>query len=70
MTASDVVVLLLVLGFLALYATFWLRTLFDIRRSDLDSPTRGLWTLGIIFFQFLGPMAWWWVGPGARHRGL
>ena len=66
--AGSILLLLISLGVLALYIVFWFRTWQDIQRADLDASSRGMWTLAILVFQFFGPLAWWWAGPGTRHR--
>ena len=68
---DDLGSLALFLGFvvaLILYVIFWVRTLEDIQRSDLDPSSKGMWTLAILVFQVFGPIAWWFAGPGAHAR--
>ena len=62
------VALLVILVVFALYAYVWVRTFLDIRRSPLSADSKFTWMLLVLFAQVLGPMAWWWFGPGARHR--
>ena len=52
---------------LAVYFVWWLRTLLAAANSDLDPSEKGLWVLAILVFQFFGPLAWHWVGPGASR---
>lgn len=65
---GSAVALLIFAASLIAYIILWVRTWLDIQRSGLDPTSRGMWSLAILVFQVFGPIAWWWAGPGARHR--
>jgi hypothetical protein len=65
---GEIAFIVLLVGSVVGYIVLWVMTYQDIQRSDLDSSSKGMWTLAILVFQFFGPLAWWMAGPGTRDH--
>ena len=59
--------LLLLLCLLALYLAFFFAALYQAVTSDLEPSVKTMWVMGILVFQFLGPLAWFLVKPAGRR---
>jgi hypothetical protein len=45
------------------WPVFALLTLLSLRRRHLSNPTQAIWVLIIVAVPFLGPLAYWIMGP-------
>ena len=53
-------------GFLVVWAVLWLYVLFIIlTRSDIDTPTKILWTIVVIFVPVFGVLFYLFAGPAS-----
>lgn len=60
--------LVLILCVLGLYLAFFGAALQQVLTSDLEPSVKGLWVLGMLVFQFFGPLAWFLVGRSQSPR--
>ena len=59
--------LLLVLCLAAVYLAFFFAALHQAATSDLEPTVKAMWVMGIVVFQFFGPLAWFLLKPAGRR---
>ena len=52
----------------AVYLVFFFVALTQAVTSDLEPTVKTMWVMGIVVFQFFGPLAWFLLKPARRPR--